>query len=792
MTVLERPPGRSHAGTIGSPVLRLEDGPLVLGQGQFLDDIVVPDVLHVAVVRSAVAHAVIGAIDTTAARVVEGVHAVLTIDDLRPVLTTARMPLLNSPTGGPTAHTAFVLAQDEVAYVGEPVALVVARDRYVAEDAATLVAIDYVPLPIVSDPRAALAAGSPPVRRELASNGFVEQRYGYGDVDAAFAAATHVIADELFHSRGLGVPLEGRGVVAQPNPSDGTLRVWSSTQMPNELQNALAETLGLEESCVRVTTPDLGGGFGTKYMVYPEELAVPAAALLLRRPLKWAEDRRECFLSQVQERDQFLTIELALDADARILGIRGRLIHDQGAYVPRGLTVPGNAAQTIVGPYIVPAFGIDVAVALTNKAPASTIRGAGYPQGCFAMERMLDLAAARLGLDRLEIRSRNLIPAAKMPYTKPMRERSGLPIIYDSGDYPATQAQALAIADWDGFEARRAAARADGRYLGIGIANMVKSSGRGPFESATVRITSRGDVEVATGAVAMGQGVATALAQIVAAELGVRPEQVRVTAGDTAAAPLGIGGFASRQLVTAGSSAHLAAKAVAAKARALASHLLEVGEERLELRDGTVAVIGGTGSIELGRLARMLRGSSGHNLPREIEPGLFATEYWRPERMTVANATHVVEAEVDPDLCKVTLRRYVAVHDSGLIVNPQIAQGQILGGIVHGLGNTLYELMCFDDAAQPLTTTFAEYLLPGTTEVPHIEVHFRESPSPMNPIGVKGIGENGTVPVAAAIVSAVEDALSPFGVRLSRTPITPNAIFDAIAAARADSPSRRV
>ena len=580
------------------------------------------------------------------------------------------------------------------------------------------------------------------------------------------------------------MPIEGRGVLAQPNPSDGSLRVWSSTQMPNELHNMLVETLGIDERLVRVTTPDLGGGFGTKYMVYPEELAVPAAAVLLGRPLKWVEDRRESFLSQVQERDQFLSIELAVDAEARIAGIRGRLVHDQGAYVPRGLTVPGNAARTIVGPYVVPAFSIDVAVALTNKAPASTIRGAGYPQGTFAMERMLDLVAARLGLDRAEVRRRNLIPAEQMPYVKPMVERGGTPMVCDSGDYPATQAQALAIADWAGFRARQAAARADGRHLGIGIANMVKSSGRGPFESATVRVTATGSVDVFTGAVAMGQGLATALAQLVADELGVAPEQVHVTGGDTAAAPIGIGGFASRQLVTAGSSAHLAAKAVAAKARRLASHLLEVTEEQLELRDGTVAVIGGTGSIGLGRLARMLRGASGHTLPRDIEPGLSATEYWRPEQMTVANATHVVEVDVDVELCRVTLRRYVAVHDSGTIVNPLIAKGQIVGGIVHGIGNTLYELMCFDEAGQPLTTSFAEYLLPGTTDVPRFEVHFRESPSPMNPIGVKGIGENGTVPVAAAVVSAVEDALAPFGVRLSRTPITPNAIFEAIAAAR--------
>jgi aerobic carbon-monoxide dehydrogenase large subunit len=779
-------PARRAGVSVGSPILRLEDGPLVIGEGRYLDDIAVPDVLHVAIVRSSVAHAVIAGIDATAARAVDGVHAVLTIDDLLPVLTTPRMPLSASPVGGTTPHSPFVLARDEVAYVGEPIALVVARDRYVAEDAASQVAVDYVTLGIVSDPRAGLQPGAPAVRRELTSNLFNQQLIGYGDVDAAFASAAHVFADELYQHRGLGQPLEGRGVIAQPNPSDGSLRVWSSTQMPNELHSMLVETLGLEDSMVRVTTPDLGGGFGTKYFCYPEEVAVPAAAVLLKRALKWTEDRRESFVSQVQERDQFWWLEIALDADGGIRGIRGRLIHDAGAYSPRAISIPYNAARSMVGPYIVPALGIDVSVALTNKVPVSSIRGAGYPQGAFAMERMLDLAAAGLGLERAELRARNLIPAAKMPYEKPMRERSGAPMVYDSGDYPATQAQALDIADWHGFPARQAAARAAGRYIGIGIANTVKGTGRGPFESGKVSVSSSGQVRVFTGAVAMGQGLATALAQLTADELGIAPEQVRVTAGDTAGTPLGLGGFASRQLVTAGSSVHLAAKAVAAKSRRLASHLLEVSEDRLELRDGFVRVIDGTGSISLGQLARTLRGAPGYGFPGDLEPGLFADINWLTEGLAYANATHVAEVEVDVDLCHVRLLRYVAIHDSGKLVNPLIAKGQVIGGIVHGVGNALFEEMSYDEAAQPLTTTLADYLLPTATELPVFEVHFRESPSPMNPIGVKGIGEGGTIPAAATIASAIENALSPFRVRISRTPVTPTTIFDAIAAARGD------
>jgi carbon-monoxide dehydrogenase large subunit len=777
--MIAEPPRRAGA-SVGSPIVRLEDGPLIAGEGQYLDDIVVPDILQVAVVRSSMAHAAIAGIDTAAARAIEGVHAVLTLDNLLPVLTAPRMPLAASPVGGITPNSPFVLARDEVAYVGEPIALVVARDRYIAEDAAAQVVVDYVPLGAVNDPRDGLRPDATTVRREVRSNLFDRRPVQYGDVDAAFAAATHAFADELYQHRGLGQPLEGRGVLAQPNAADGSLRVWSSTQMPNELQNLLVETLGLDEWLVRVTTPDLGGGFGAKYFVYPEEIAVPAAALLLKRTLKWTEDRRESFVSQIQERDQYWSLEVALDADARILGIRGTIVHDTGAYVPRAISIPYNAANAMVGPYIVPAFSIEVLVVMTNKVPVSSIRGAGYPQGAFAMERMLDLVATRLGLDRADVRARNLIPAAKMPYEKPMRERSGAPIVYDSGDYPATQEQALEIAGWRDFPARQAAARAAGRYIGIGIGNAVKGTGRGPFESGKVTVSASGTVRVFTGAVAMGQGLATALAQLCADQLGIAPEAVQVISGDTTGSPHGLGGFASRQLVTAGSSVHIAAKNVAEKARRLAGHLLETAEDRLELRDGFVRVIGGSGSISLGQLARTLRGAPGFAFPADMEPGLSATIHWPTSALAYANGTHVAEVEVDVDLCRVTVLRYVAVQDSGKIVNPLIAEGQIIGGIVHGLGNALFEQMCYDESAQPLSTTLAEYLLPTATDVPPFEVYFRESPSPMNPIGVKGLGEGGTIPVAATIASAVEDALSPFGVRISRTPITPTAIFDAI------------
>jgi carbon-monoxide dehydrogenase large subunit len=773
------------AGVIGQALPRIEDAPLLIGRGQYLDDLKVPGTLHVAVVRSAMAHAAIVGIDSEMARRMPGVHAILTIDDLKPLLISPRMPLGASTSNEQNSSTPFVLASGEVAYVGEAVALVVADNRYLAEDAAALVEIDYDPLDVVHDARQSMLPSSPKVRRELATNVLNTLQVGFGDTDEAFAQATHIFADEIWQHRGCGMSLEGRGVLAQPDPIDGSLRVWSSTQMPNDLMNMLVQVLGFEESQVRVITPDVGGGFGPKYCIYPEELAVSAAALLLKRPLKWTEDRRETFISSVQERDQYWSVEIAVDADAHILGIRGQLVHDQGAYAPKPVNLPYNSATAMTGPYMVPAYSMKVVIAHTNKVPVSSVRGAGYPQAVFAMERMMDLVATRLGLDRAEVRSRNLIPPSKMPYTKKLKARSGAAMVYDSGDYPASQAEALAAAGWHGFKARQAAALAEGRYIGIGIANAVKGTGRGPFESGGVKVSSTGQISISTGATAMGQGLATALAQICAEEMGVDPAQIVVVAGDTASSPLGLGGFASRQLVTAGSSVHLASKAVAAKAKRMAAHALQVDEDRLELAEGRVRVIGGNASMGLGEIARILRGAPGYGLPGDIEPGLSSVMHWRTDSLAYANACHVVEVEVDIELCDVAIRRYVAMHDSGRLINPMIVDGQIIGGIVHGIGNALFELMGYDETAQPLTTTLAEYLLPSATEMPHFETMYRETVSPINPLGAKGVGEAGTIPAAAAIISAVEDALSPFAIRLSNTPITPEALFDAIAAARA-------
>jgi carbon-monoxide dehydrogenase large subunit len=770
--------------TVGKSIPRLEDPALLIGKGRYIDDIRLADVLHCTFVRSTAAHALLKKIDIEAARQMPGVYAVLTASDLAAVLTSPRMPLGASTAQTQNSHTPFVLQDKEVAYVGEPIAIVVANSRAEAEDAMVAVEIEYENLPVVTDPRHSGDSGVPVVRNELKNNILNTFSVGFGDVGKAFAEAAHVFSDEIWQHRGCGTPMENRGVVTEVRLADGDLTVWSSTQMPHDVFYTLIGMLGMDENRIRVITPDVGGGFGPKYCLYPEEIAIPAAAKLLARNLKWIEDRRENFLSAAQEREQLWNTEIALDAEAKILGIRGTLIHDQGAYTPKAVNQPYNSATSMTGPYIVPTYNMDVTIVMTNKVPASSVRGAGYPQAVFTMERMLDLAATRLGLDRAEIRRRNLIPPDKMPYEKKLTARSGASMIYDGSDYVAAQADALAAADWAGFPARQKAALSEGRYIGIGIANAVKGTGRGPFESGTVRVAQNGKINVYTGATAMGQGIATALAQICAEQLGVSPDDVTVVAGDTRFEQYGLGGFASRQLVTAGSSVHLAAKSVAAKAIQAASTMLQIEEEKLELEGGRVRVKGGNQSIGLGEIAQALRGAPGFAFAAEVGIGLESSMRWRTDALTYANACHVVEVEVDVELGNVVIKRYVAFHDSGRRINPMIVDGQVIGGIAHGVGNALFEYFGYDDTGQPVTTTLQEYLLVTATELPHFETIYKETPSAFNPIGVKGVGEAGTIPAAAAIISAVENALSPFAVRISRTPVPPETLFNLIRSAR--------
>jgi carbon-monoxide dehydrogenase large subunit len=775
----------SRAGRIGSRFRRLEDVPLLLGRGRFVDDIRLPGTLHVAFVRSQHAHAKILNIDTSLARSSPGVAAVLTLDDLMPALRMRRM-VRQPAQGSPRAELwPFALSPGEVAFVGEPIALMVAENRYLAEDAAALVDVTYDILPTVTDPREAAVPGSARVRNELSSNIVATYKVAYGDTDAAFRNAPHIFKEELWQHRGSAHPIEPRGLLAQYEPANDGVTVFASTQKAHDLYQNLSAFLALDENRLRVATPDVGGGFGPKLCVYPEDVAVTAAAHLLKRSLKWIEDRREHFVGAVHERDQYWTIEVAADDTGHVLGIRGKLFHDQGAYAFQDVNLPYNSASGVSGPYKVPALHMEVVVAHTNKVPVSSVRGAGYPQAAFAMERLLDRVARELAIERAEIRLRNLIPPEKLPYEKPMKSRAGAAMIIDSGDYPACQAELLRQAGWDSFPQRQEAARKQGRYIGIGLAHGLKGTGRGPFESAIVRISGTGVVSVLTGAAAIGQGLVTALSQICAEQLGMRPEDVRVVHGDTAIVPWGLGAFASRQTVTAGSSVHLAARAVADKAKKLAGMLMQMAPDALEIADGHVRVKEDPSrAIALAELARILRGGPGYAFPPGFEPGLEATASFRTDLLAYANACHVAEVEVDIETAQVHVVRYLALHDSGVRINPMIVDGQTHGSISHGVGNALYEWMGYDSQGQPTTTSFADYLMPTATELPRFETSYRQSASPMNPLGVKGAGEAGVIPAAPAIMSAIEDALSPFQIRITETPLLPGRLHAMIAHAQ--------
>ena len=771
--------------TLGKRVPRIEDPALLRGRACFVDDLRFPDLLHAVFVRSGEAHARVRGIDISAAMTVPGVRAILTLDDLRPHVTRVAMPL--AQPSGAIRHVLDppILADGEVRYVGEPVAAAIADSPYRAEDAAALVEIDYEPLPASIDCRRALEPAAPPAHSAIPDNLVAALSMAYGDCDRAFASAAHAVRADMHQNKGLGHAIECRGVLARLDPNDGKLTVWSGTQMPHRAHAVLCDLLGRGEDELRVIAPDVGGGFGPKFVFYAEEAVVAIAACIVGRPVKWIEDRREHFTATTQERDQFWDMEMALDAAGRILGIRGTLIHDHGAYSPYGVNLPYNSATNLLGPYAVPAYSLDIRLAATNKVPVTPVRGAGRPQGTFVMERLLDRAAHMLGIERAEIRRRNLIRPEAMPYVTPVKNRDGTAMTYDSGDYPAAQAMALEASEHAAFRARQEALRREGRYVGIGIGNYVEGTGRGPFESARIRINPSGRVTIATGATAQGQGLKTALAQVCASALGLDPGAVEVTAGDTDTVSLGLGAFASRQAVTAGSSVHVAASALADKALRAAAHMLEAAPDDLELAGGRVRVRGVPDmAVELGEIARALAGQPGYALPGGMEPGMEALGTFTPETVTYCNGCHVAEVEVDVETGAVGILRYTVVHDCGRMINPMIVDGQVIGGAIHGIGSALYERMAFDDAGQPMTVNLGECLMPGACEMPRLDLIHTESPTPLNPLGAKGAGEGGVIPAPAAIAAAVEDALAPFGVLIDDVPIAPDRIAAAIAAAR--------
>ena len=765
----------------GARITRLEDPVLLTGKGHYVDDIKLPGTLHACFVRSPHAHARIKSIDVTAAQALPGVHAVYVADDMPRRIATGQIPMLVPNPTIKTPRTQIALARDEVCYAGQTVAVAIADTRYLAEDAAAAVVVDYEMLPAASDARDAVKEGAARVHADLASNVAAFVPMAYGDVEAAFKNAQHVFEEDIFLHRGGAMTLEGRAVLANYEPAGDTLTVWSATQTPHLCRSTLADLLERDLESIRVVAPFVGGGFGTKAPFYPEEAVIPAAAMKLGRPVRWQEDRREHFLSSTQERDQYWKVAIAVDNDGKILGLRGAMLHDTGAYLPWGIIVPFIASTTFPGPYVVPAYRIETTVALTNRVPTTVVRGAGRPQAVFAMERLMDRVARELKLDRAAVRRRNLIQPAQMPYEPGLIFRDGKPLVYVSGDFPRSHERAIELSKYESFKSRQDKARAEGRYIGIGIGNYVEGTGLGPFEGVTIRVMPNGKVAVATGATTQGQGTQTTLSQIVADHVGCKIEDIVMSAGDTGKISQGVGAFASRQAVNAGSSAKMAGEAVRGQIVAAAARALGVPESEIDVEDGQAFARGGNKpSIGFGDLARMAQGMPGFSFAKGQAPGLEHTAYFTAPQASYCNGTHVVEVEVDPMTGGVHLTNYVVAHDSGNVINPMIVDGQVQGGIAHGIGNAMFEWMKYDDGAQPLTTTFQDYLLPSAPEVPGAHIEHVETPNPLNPLGVKGAGEGGTIPAPAAIISAIEDALSPFGVHFTNIPLTPAQIVKAL------------
>ncbi|PYM62431.1 MAG: xanthine dehydrogenase [Candidatus Rokuibacteriota bacterium] len=762
----------------GASVRRREDPRLLRGEGRFVDDIKLPGLLHAAFVRSPHAHARILAVRTEAAARARGVARVITFDDVARWM--KPLPLFGAVPPGLAARVDVVmrqvpqlaLARDVVRYVGEIVAMVVAESRALAEDAGELVEVDYEPLPAVTDLLAAALPGAPRLHADWGDNVAVRFDTGFGDAARAIAAADVVVRERFDIQRYVGMPIETRGVVAQWDPRDGSLATWNGTQVVHFVQRGLCAALELPPHKVRVVAPDVGGGFGTKANGYPEDLLVPFAAILCRRPVKWIEDRREHMVAAAHARGQVHDIELAARRDGTLLAVRDRIWVDLGAYNAWGIVLPYNTVAHLLGPHRVPSLAVECRGVVTTKVPNAPYRGAGRPEAVFAMDRIVDRLARKLGMDPAELRRRNYLAAADLPYELGIPYRDGNPLVYDSGDFRAILEAALGTIGYDRLRAEQQELRRRGVYRGLGISGYVEGTAIGPYEGASVRLDAAGRAVVATGAASQGQGHETSLAQIAADALGIPIDWVTVVGGDTAAIPFGVGTFASRSAVNAGSSVLVAARRVRDELAKAAAILLEAAPSDVEIAEGVAFVRGSP--VSSVPVARVIESS----LPTFASAGagsheFEASAYHHQPTVTYASAAHVAWVEVDPATGAVRLLRYVVAHDCGRVINPVIVEGQIHGGVAQGVGGALLEEMVYDDQGQLLTGTLMDYLVPTAMEVPPIETAHLEYPSPRNPLGIKGVGEGGAISPPAAIANAVEDALAPFAVSVTRTPLGP-------------------
>ncbi len=788
MTAVAELAARPQIG-IGSRVNRVEDPTLLRGAGTYVDDIELPGMLHAAVLRSPMAHAEVHGIDASRALEMDGVHAVLTEPDI------AEMGLGDLPAvwirPAQTNVSYPLLARGRVRYVGEPVAIVAADDRDLAEDALELIEVEYSELPAVVDPLHALEDDSPQLFPEVGHNVCVHLVTESGDAEAGLAEADVVLKERMRIQRYSGIPIETRGVLAALEPAvrgESAMRIWSSTQVVHHARDVIAEVLGWPQHRLHVIALDVGGGFGPKDHAYQEEILVPALAIRTGRPVKWIEDRQEHLTSTIHAREQVHDIELGARSDGTFTGIRARMVSNMGAHASNVGAGPLSLSLLMLpGPYRVENYRAEAFGMLTNKVPAGAYRGFGMTQSTFVMERMVDLLASKLDMDPAEVRRRNFIPADEFPY------ETATEMVYDSGDYLKAHDRALELVDYDGWRERQAAWREEGRYVGIGISSYVEAAGFAPspllkelgfgisgMDAAIVKVDMQGKVSVHTGISSQGQGHQTVFAQIAAEQLGVDFEDVVVVQGDTGSCPYAsAGAIASRGAAVCGPATLRASQKIRDKMGEIAAHHLEAAPEDIEFGGGRAGVRGGPGQP---MPVREIAGEAilGHPLPEGVGPGLEETVHYDPVGLTFPYATHIAVVEVDVDTGGIKFHRYVVVHDCGTLINPTIVEGQVHGGIAQGLGGTLLEDFVYTDSGQPLATSLMDYLLPGATDMPMLEVEHSETPSPNTPAGIKGMGEGGAIAPPAAIANAVDDALAPLGVKVTETPLSPSAVWQLI------------
>ncbi|MEH7247905.1 xanthine dehydrogenase family protein molybdopterin-binding subunit [Neobacillus niacini] len=768
---------------VGQNVKRKEDYRLLTGSGRFVADIRIENMVEAAILRSPYAHAKIKNIDPSQAKNYEGVLDVIIADDLEgsvkpftefveftlpPQLEADIKPTIKK-------NPEPMLAKDKVTFVGQAVAIVLAVDRYVAEDALALIKVEYEALPVVTDPFETIKDDAPVIHQELGNNIQSHFEVKVGDIDYAFKQANHILKTRITTPRVSGNPLETRGVIAEYEERNQQLEVWSSTQVPYMVRSYLSKLVGLVEDSIRVVAPDVGGGFGPKCAVYPEEIIIPYLAMKYKRPVKWIEDRLEHMQSTRHSRDQVHDVEVAFKNDGTILGLKDQFLLDNGAHNSFALCCAYNSAAHLRGMYHIPNYNITGRIVLTNKTPNVPYRGAGRPEAVYVMDRIIYMIASKLNLDPVEVSMRNFVRPEHMPYDTGIFYRDGANMVLENGNYTESLKQAMKIVDYEEFRQQQEDARKKGKYIGIGFSSYIEGTGIGPFEGAVVKIDPTGHILVGVGSSPHGQSHETTFSQICADVFGVNPEQVTVRAGDTSLLPYGVGTFASRGAVTAGSAVQGASKQLKEKLIATAGVMLGVSSDVLEMHGGKVYLKNDPAKgVSLQEIAQASRPGPRCKVPKGIEPGASATYYFVPPTVTFSSGFHVAVVEVDKETGFVNIHRYIVVHDCGRVINPKIVDGQIQGGVAQGIGGALYEEIIYDKNGQLITGTYMDYLIPTSMEIPNVEMGHQEYLSPHNPMGIKGVGEGGAISPPAAIANAVCDAMKPLNIEINTLPISPN------------------